>query len=248
MDSYALAMKQPSLTWMDARIGDFVVTSRHGCPVEVNALWYNALMIFSQIAVELQGDTEGTEQLAEKVKESFKACFLNEKGYLADVYTDENRQDNEVRPNQLYALSLPFSLLEKQEEEQVVAMVEEQLLTPLGLRSLSSQSTDFRPVYGGNAWSRDTAYHQGTVWAFLLGEYYLAYLKVNNRSEKAKKQVEKHISGLKDHFYNDACILGLSEIFDGKAPQHGKGCAHQAWSVAQLLRVILNEGLFGTKP
>ena len=238
--------EKTQLTWMDARVGDYVVTSRHGCPVEVNALWYNALMIFCYISRELDNDPKDTAELSEKVKESFHKKFMNADGYLHDVYLDDNRVDGSIRPNQIYALSLPFSLLNKKEEAAVLDVVEKHLLTNLGLRTLDQKNIDFRPTYGGNPWSRDTAYHQGTVWPFVLGEYYLAYLKAHDNSQQAKQFVKDHMLGLRDHFYEDSCILGVSEIFDGLKPGHGRGCTHQAWSVAQLLRVIFKAGLFDT--
>ena len=232
------------LTWMDARIGDYVVTPRNGCPVEVNALWYNALMIFDLLSDELGKKNTITPNLAQQVKKSFRKEFLNDKGYLNDMIYCGAEPDTSIRPNQIYAVSLPFPLLNTRESKSVINHVKKHLLTRYGLRSLSPQSRDFIGTYQGNQWSRDTAYHQGTVWPFLLGEYYLALLKTNNYSKKAKDEVETHILGLKDHFYKDGCIIGISEIFDGDKPKMGKGCSQQAWSVAQLIRVIFTAGLF----
>ena len=235
---------ETQLTWMDARIGDYVVTPRHGCPVEVNALWYNALMIFDFLSAELDNENTITPNLAQKVKKTFKKEFLNDKGYLNDLIKCGEEADQSIRPNQIYAVSLPFSLLNTKEGKSVISHVKKHLLTRYGLRSLSQQSNDFTGTYQGNQWSRDTAYHQGTVWPFLIGEYYMALLKTNNYSKKAKSEIETHILGLKDHFYQDGCILGISEIFDGTRPKEGKGCFQQAWSVAQLIRVIFTAGLF----
>ena len=238
---------QTQLTWMDARIGDHIVTPRNGCPVEVNALWYNALMIFDFIGNELGKKNMVTPDLAQKVKKAFKEAFLNDKGYLNDMAVPGSAPDQRIRPNQVYAVSLPFSPLSAKEAKSVTAVVKKHLLTRYGLRSLSHKSPDFRGTYEGDQWSRDTAYHQGTVWPFLLGEYYLAVLKTSNYSKKAKSEIEKHISGFKDHFYKDGCLMGISEIFDGARPGQGKGCMQQAWSVAQLIRVIFTAGLFGTR-
>lgn len=235
---------ETQLTWMDARIGDYVVTPRNGCPVEVNALWYNALMIFDFLSNELDTENTVTPGLAIRVKKAFKKEFLNDKGYLNDVIKCGAEADQSIRPNQIYAISLPFSLLTAAEAKSVIGYVKKHLLTRYGLRSLSQKDNDFIGTYQGNQWSRDTAYHQGTVWPFLLGEYYLALLKTNNYSKKIKSEIEAHILGLKDHFYKDGCILGISEIFDGARPNVGKGCFQQAWSVAQLIRVIFTAGLF----
>ena len=232
------------LTWMDARIGDYVVTPRDGCPVEVNALWYNALMVFDFVSDELGEKNTVTPGLASQVKKTFKKEFLNDKGYLNDLIKCGEAPDQSIRPNQVYAVSLPFSLLNTKEAKSVVSNVKKHLLTRYGLRSLNRQSNDYTGTYQGNQWSRDTAYHQGTVWPFLLGEYYLALLKTNNYSKKAKSEIEKHILGLKTHFYQEGCILGISEIFDGTKPKEGKGCFQQAWSIAQLIRVIFTAGLF----
>jgi glycogen debranching enzyme len=136
-------------------------------------------------------------------------------------------------------VSLPFSLLGKDAEKKVVAIVKAHLLTDFGLRTLSPEHADFKPVYAGDPWHRDTAYHQGTVWPFLLSEYITAYLKVQNWSEKAQKEALAMLEPLKKHFYQDQCILGISEVFDGNLPRVGKGTVQQAWSVAALIKVLL---------
>lgn len=226
------------LTWMDARVGDYVVTPRHGCPVEINALWYNALMIFNRFA-GLIGKTESRhDELAAQVKASFRKYFLNEQGYLNDVVIPGEYADDSIRPNQIYALSLPFPLLGKKAGGKVLRIVREQLLTPLGLRSLAPGHPDFAPVYGGDQWHRDSAYHQGTAWAYLLGEYWLAHLKINGFSAEARAEVQKMMGPLRRHFYEEGCIHGIAEIFDGAEPGETRGCIQQAWSVGMALKVL----------
>lgn len=227
------------LTWMDAKVGDYVVTPRQGCPVEINALWYNALQIYAQFVEQLGHSGKTFANLAEKVKKAFRQFFINEKGYLNDVVTPDGWADDSIRPNQIYAISLPFDLLTNKEAKAVLNIVEQYLYTDLGLRSLNPEHPDFKPMYGGDQWQRDTAYHQGTVWAFLWGEYALAYLKTNKYSAKAKKEIESKMAGLKRHFYEDNCLHGISEIFDGLNPASGKGCVQQAWSIGMLLKVLL---------
>ncbi len=226
------------LTWMDARVGDYVVTPRHGCPVEINALWYNALMIYNRFLDLLDSDEACFEELVERVKANFNKYFLNENGYLNDVIIPDEYVDNTIRPNQLYALSLPYPLLDKKTSDSVLKIVEEKLLTPLGLRSLDPVHPDFIAKYGGDQWHRDTAYHQGTVWSFLLGEYFLAYLKHHDFSKKAKAEVQKMMEPMQRHFYEEGCIHGIAEIFDGSEPQEGRGCVQQAWSIGMLLKIV----------
>lgn len=227
------------LTWMDAKVGDYVVTPRQGCPVEINALWYNALQIYAELAEHIGYSGKTFANLAEKVKKAFRQFFINDKGYLNDVVLPDGYVDDSIRPNQIYAISLPFNLLTSKEAESVLNVVKQHLYTDLGLRSLNPEHPDFKPTYGGDQWQRDTAYHQGTVWAFLWGEYALAYLKTHKYSAKAQKEIEAKMAALKQHFYEDNCLHGISEIFDGLHPASGKGCVQQAWSVGMLLKVLL---------
>ncbi len=230
------------LTWMDARVGDFVVTPRHGAPVEIQALWYNALRIYQYFAGTLQQPFEQFQEIADKLLLNFERTYVQGNGSLADVVdfsTVPPKIDVAIRPNQLYVVSLPFSLLGKDAEKKVVAIVKAHLVTDFGLRTLSPEHADFKPVYAGDPWHRDTAYHQGTVWPFLLSEYITAYLKVQNWSEKAQKEALAMLEPLKKHFYQDQCILGISEVFDGNLPRVGKGTVQQAWSVAALIKVLL---------
>ncbi len=226
------------LTWMDARVGDYVVTPRHGCPVEVNALWYNALKITLFFGDLLKKETPQYKTLLTQFEKNFKLKFWNKEGYLNDFITDET-VDTKIRPNQIYALSLPFTLLNKKEQAQVLETVKKHLYTPLGLRTLSPDDADFTPTYGGDQWHRDTAYHQGTVWPFLLSEYWQAYLKAEDFSEKSKAEMRASLATMEEHFYKKDCVLGISEIFDGLEPNQGRGTANQAWSVAAIIKLLV---------
>ena len=227
------------LTWMDARVGDYVVTPRHGCAVEINALWYNALKVYQNFGRILSLPEEISDKQLTTFEDTFKKYFLNEQGYLNDVVIPGDLVDDRIRPNQIYALSLPFALLSHKEAARVLEIVKNHLYTDLGLRSLSPNHPDFKPYYGGNQWDRDTAYHQGTVWAFLWGEYALAYLRVNKNTKKAKTVIQKQMKAFEQHFYQESCLGGISEIFDGLEPMDGRGCIQQAWSIGMLLLVML---------
>jgi predicted glycogen debranching enzyme len=235
------------LTWMDARVGDHVVTPRHGCPVEIQALWFNALRIYQYFAGALGRPYEKYRDIGDRLLANFGHFFMRPDGSLNDVIaikTSENERipvaDASIRPNQIYALSLPFSLLGREEEKKVLESVRRHLLTDFGLRTLAPDHPDFKGTYEGSPWHRDTAYHQGTVWPFLLGEYAAAFLKVNDWSEKAQKEAIALFEPLKKHFYQTDCILGVSEIFDGNMPGPGKGTVHQAWSVGAVLKALLD--------
>ena len=228
------------LTWMDAKIGDLVVTPRIGCPVEINALWYNALNIYSYFLAEITNKKdESITELSSKCEASFIKYFLNDKGYLNDVVIPTVYTDDSLRPNQIYAVSLPFSPLSTKQQQQVLKCVEEALLTPYGLRTLNIDDPNFRPTYKGDAFQRDTAYHQGTVWPFLWGEWAMAFLKINKLSKKAVAKVLEHAQPLQEHFYNEGCSFAIAEIFDGLEPNVGKGCVQQAWSIGNMLQVLL---------
>jgi predicted glycogen debranching enzyme len=234
------------LTWMDVKIGDHTVTPRFGCPVEITSLWYNALKVYQFIASLKNQEPEiEVKSIIEKIEKNFERSFWNEKGYLNDVYLSKGEVDEKIRPNQLYAFALPFPLLtDKEKQKKVCEVVKFHLLTPLGLRSLSPYDPAFRATYEGDQWSRDTAYHQGTVWAFPIADYMLALLEANDYSVESKETCRAIIDGFKDHFYTDTGIHCIAEIFDGEAPKEGKGCIQQAWSVAALLRVIDKAGLW----
>lgn len=229
------------LTWMDARIGDFVVTPRHGCPVEIQALWYNALKVYEAFAGLLKVENEtlaGVKDSLHRIENHFEKEFWNPAGYLNDVVMPWNSADSSLRCNQIYAVSLPFSPLDKDKQKQVVAVVEKELLTPCGLRTLATQHPDFKAEYGGDVWQRDQAYHQGTVWPFLLSEFVAAKLKTSSKTKKNIGEIEKLVRPLQKHFYEEGCLHGISEIFDGLHPEKGKGTVQQAWSVAALIRIL----------
>ena len=230
------------LTWMDAKVGDWIVTPRIGKPVEIQALWYNALGVMEALAIKF-GDSSSAEhfaEMAERAKASFNRQFWNEAaGCLFDVVNGDDR-DVSIRPNQIFAISLPHSMLNADQAKQIVAVVERELLTPVGLRSLSANDPDYIGIYQGDMRSRDGAYHQGTVWPWPMGAFITAYLKVNGQSKTARKQARKWIDGFQAHL-NEACLGQVSEIFDGDAPHLAKGCVAQAWSVAELLRVAVEE-------
>ena len=228
------------LTWMDARIGDVVVTPRHGCPVEVQALWYNALKTYQYFQSQLglnDALVNAVNDSIAKLELNFPTFFFNEKGYLNDVVLPATSVDDALRCNQVYAVSLPFSLLDRDRQKQVMDSVTEKLLTPFGLRTLEPTHPEFKPTYGGDVWSRDLAYHQGTVWPFLISEYAVAYQNVYGHHPQSKAHIESLLGALKNHFYNEGCIGGVSEVFDGLEPNNGKGTIQQAWSVSALLRI-----------
>lgn len=229
------------ITWMDARLHDKVFTPRNGCAVEINALWYNALMIYNELVVTSgQPEDKKLKALSAKCRREFNLCFWNEAGYLNDVWSP-GHTDTSIRPNQVFALSLPYSLLIKKREKLVLENISRHLLSPYGLRTLSPDHPDFKPEYSGDWYSRDESYHQGTVWPFLLPEYFSACLKVNGRTKKNKKEIAEFLRSLKDHFYENECLHGISEVFDGQDPQRGKGCAQQAWSISNLLKLLIEE-------
>ncbi|MES1215039.1 MAG: amylo-alpha-1,6-glucosidase [Bacteroidota bacterium] len=230
------------LTWMDARIGNWVVTPRMGKPVEIQALWYNTLKIFSELLKlnNQENDSCLVNASAEKAKQSFNDKFWYSKGnYLYDVIDENGNPNNELRPNQLFAISLPFALIEGEKAGAVIKVVEEHLYTSVGLKSLPKEDVHYVPVYGGDAYHRDSSYHEGTVWSWLLGPYVDAIMKVYGSKEKAQ-QVIKNFS----YHLNEGCIGSVSEIFDADEPHHPRGCVAQAWGVAEILRVIKEYRLY----
>jgi predicted glycogen debranching enzyme len=224
------------LTWMDAKVGDWVVTPRRGKPVEIQALWYNALCILADLR-KRAGNAGGAASLtarAKKVKDRFVEEFWNaEAGCLFDV-VDGERRDASIRPNQILALSLPHPLLPKDKAKAVLSVIEEKLLTPYGLRSLAPDDPAYRGRYEGDPSVRDVSYHQGTVWSWLLGPYADALIKTGGAVGKAKAR--KVIERLAPHL-REAGLGTISEIFDGDAPHAPRGCPAQAWSVGEVLRV-----------
>ncbi len=229
---------QTQLTWMDAKYDGVAFTPRCGKAVEVNALWYNSLCLLAQFYTDRNiENAEHYKSMADKVRTSFCELFWNEsKGYLNDCILPDGSADESLRPNQIFAVSLPFSPLSAHQQKSVVKAVQNQLLTPYGLRTLNVQDSRYKGVYTGPQQQRDEAYHQGTVWAFLLGPFVEGFLKVNGFSRKSKKKAAEFIQPLLQHLTKDGCLGSVSEIFDGDAPHKPRGCIAQAWSVAELIR------------
>jgi len=236
------------LTWMDAKVGDWVVTPRRSKPVEIQALWYNAICIMEELA-GCTGDESAKKRynsMAALTKWSFNRLLWNEKGgYLYDVING-GPPDASIRPNQIFAVSLPHSMLSPERAKQVVNVVEQHLLTPYGLRSLAPGDPHYRGRYTGDGASRDGAYHQGTVWPWLMGPFITAYIKINGGSEAARRQAELWLTPLKEHL-SDAGLGHISEIFEGDAPHGPVGCIAQAWSVAEILRATV-EDIYEIRP
>lgn len=235
------------LTWMDARIGDWVVTPRMGKPVEIQALWYNVLKIFAEL-LDLNGQNSDANIVnisAEKVKQSFAEQFWYKEGnYLYDVIDENGKPDATLRPNQLFALSLPYALIEKDKAKAILKIVIEKLYTPVGLKSLAPDDMHYVGVYGGDAFKRDSSYHEGTVWSWLLGPFVDAVMKIGGK--KAKSKAAMIIENFKYHL-NEGCIGSVSEIMDADGDHHPRGCIAQAWGVAEVLRVIQDHQLYDSK-
>ena len=225
-----------ALTWMDAKVDGWVVTPRRGKPVEIQALWYNALRLASAWGEELGEPETEFMAMASRAYDSFNARFWYEEGkYLFDIIDAEGGGDDpSLRPNQIFAFSLRFPILQERFWRPVLDAVSERLLTPVGLRSLDPRHKDYKPRYDGDLRARDAAYHQGTVWAWLIGHYYDASQRVYTNGEKGRSQLQ----GLETHL-RDAGVGTISEIFDAEPPYTARGCVAQAWSVAEVLRVLL---------
>ena len=224
------------ITWMDVRVGDWVATPRHGKPVEINALWYNALRIMESLCEKFDEDASAYRTRAEQVKESFNAKFWDSANQCLFDVVDGDEPDDHIRPNQVYAVSLPFSLLPEEQEKAVVALVEKELFVGCGLRSLAPDHPDYHGMYCGALAKRDAAYHQGTAWGFLLGGFFSAYMKVNHHSSSAAANAVRMLEPVRKHLTDSGCIGSISEIFDGDAPHNPRGCYAQAWSVGEVLR------------
>lgn len=264
------------ITWMDVRVGDWVATPRHGKPVEINALWYNALKVMEKLSMRYEGTADIRDSsvaapvsdndvsisnvaapvsdnnimtapdyatLAELVKSSFCQKFWwEEKGCLYDV-VDGDEPDDHLRPNQIYAVSLPFTMLSKEQETKIVSFVKEHLYIGCGLRSLTSDHADYHGIYCGSLPKRDAAYHQGTAWGFLLGGFLTAYAKVHDHSPECTKELLTLLEPVRHHLTDNGCIGSISEIFDGDAPHNPRGCYAQAWSVGETLRAYMQDVL-----
>ncbi len=237
--------KGQQLTWMDARIGNWVVTPRMGKPVEIQALWYNALCIYSAL-LQLNGETGAAGDfaaMAATVKDSFNKLFwYAEGGYLYDNIDENGNPDPSLRPNQLFAVTLPYEVMDDPAKAiSILNITEKELVTPVGLRSLPASDVHYVHQYGGDQWHRDAAYHEGTVWSWLLGTYVDAVIRLN--AGRGRVKAKKIIRAFQYHLA-EGCIGSVSEIFDADAPHHPRGCVAQAWAVAEILRVIKEYELF----
>ncbi|HEX6973526.1 MAG TPA: amylo-alpha-1,6-glucosidase, partial [Vicinamibacterales bacterium] len=231
------------LTWMDAKVDGWVVTPRRGKAVEINALWFNALKLMAGWVTEVEQHGADVSRYADldlethaaRARESFNARFwFADGGYLYDVVDGEHGDDTACRPNQVFAIALEHPVLDRARWEPVMNVVRERLLTPVGLRSLAPGHPDYKAKYYGDLRSRDAAYHQGTVWGWLIGPYIDAWLKVHpERTAEARAALD----GFKAHL-GEACVGSISEIFDAEEPYVPRGCIAQAWSVAEVLRSL----------
>jgi predicted glycogen debranching enzyme len=236
-----LACGEPGvqLTWMDAKVGDWVVTPRHGKPVEIQALWYNVLRIMQSLAVRFgePAAAEAAGELADQARGNFRALFWNEQiGCLYDVVDNVEKgevRDAAVRPNQILAVSLKHRMLEDADARRVLDVVERELLTPVGLRTLSPHDPQYRGRYQGDVVSRDSAYHQGTVWPWLMGPFLTAYARLRGGSEPAR-----WLAAFETQLQS-GCLGQIGEVADGDPPHTPRGCVAQAWSVAELLRAAV---------
>ncbi|GIW23151.1 MAG: glycogen debranching protein [Candidatus Sericytochromatia bacterium] len=236
--------KDIQLTWMDAKLKEDIFTQRGGKPVEVNILWFNALKIMELLSQRYNEDYLIYKELSLKVKNSIVKKYWNEEyNCLYDNINIDGSFDNSIRPNQIFAISLPFNIFDRDKETLILKTIEEHLLTPYGLRTLSPKDKKYIGKYEGNVFQRDSAYHNGTVWAWLIGPFITSFMKIYNDKEKALQLIKPLI----EHFNNDYGIANIAEIFDGDFPHKPKGCIAQAWSIAELIRCIY-EDIYSLKP
>ncbi|MDD6052068.1 MAG: amylo-alpha-1,6-glucosidase [Clostridiales bacterium] len=223
------------VTWMDVRVGEILPTPRHGKPVEINASWYSALRVMDALSSRLGLDRADYAALAQRVKTSFAAFWMADKGCLRDVLSG-TAADEQLRCNQIWAVTQPFPVLTPAQERAVVDAVHAHLYTPCGLRTLSPEDEQYHGVYAGPQSERDMAYHQGTAWVFPLGAYYLAYLRTHGGTVEAARAVREMLLPM-EATLREGCIGQLPEIYDGDVPAFSRGCFAQAWSVGEMLRV-----------
>ena len=231
------------LTWMDVKIGDWVVTPRHGKPVEVQALWVRALAVAAALAARFDESEYAAQCRQDRARatESFRARFwYRTGGYLFDVVDGPFGDDASLRPNQIYALALDDQLVTEAQAKQILPLVKERLLTPMGLRTLAPEDIRFCASYEGGVLERDSAYHQGTVWPFLLGPFVAAWVKTYGDHPTVRRDARMFLDGVLQHL-DDACLGQVSEIFDGQQPHRARGCVAQAWSVAEPLRALIED-------
>jgi glycogen debranching enzyme len=236
-------MPGTQLTWMDAKVGDWVVTPRHGKPVEIQALWVRSLEVGEALARKF-GEANYADRChndrSNAIASFHKRFWYEDGGYLYDVIDGPEGNDASVRPNQLYAISLVDELVPHDRALKILRLVQEQLLTPVGLRTLSPHDSRYRPRYEGGVLERDGAYHQGTVWPFLLGQFVTAWIKVHGKNPSTLKQARSFLDGISAHV-KEACLGQVSEIFDAEAPHRARGCYAQSWSVAEPLRALIED-------
>ncbi|HEV8182102.1 MAG TPA: amylo-alpha-1,6-glucosidase [Candidatus Angelobacter sp.] len=230
------------LTWMDAKIGDRVVTPRSGKPVEIQALWYNALRTMEDLAARFNDNDRRKKysSLAALASETFNRTFWNKDAQCLYDVINGGPPDESIRPNQIFAVSLHHSMLSQERARAVVEKVEKELLTPVGLRTLNRSDGQYRATYEGDQYSRDSAYHQGTVWPWLLGPFVSAYVRVNGGTAQARARAHDFLRGIEAHL-SEAGLGQISEIFDGDVPYRARGCFAQAWSVAEILRALCED-------
>ncbi|MGZ5430734.1 MAG: amylo-alpha-1,6-glucosidase, partial [Thermoanaerobaculia bacterium] len=236
------------LTWMDARVAGRPVTPREGKPVEIQALWFSALKVMENLAKSLDEPLLASRYrlMAARAKRSFSRQFWNATADCLYDVVDADGKNGAIRPNQLFAISLFHSMLTKEKAKSILAVVARELLTPYGLRTLSPKDPAYRGRYEGGPEERDAAYHQGTVWPWLLGAYATAFRRANGEGPKTAKAIHRLLAPLGDFVLGDG--LGqLPEIFDGDAPHRPRGCVAQAWSVAELLRAAVDEKVRKTR-
>ena len=231
------------LTWMDVKIGDWVVTPRHGKPVEIQALWVRALAVAAALAEQF-GESSYASQCREdraRATASFRDRFwYRTGGYLFDVIDGPTGDDASLRPNQIFALALDDQLVSEAQAKQILQLLKERLVTPVGLRTLAPEDIRFCASYEGGVADRDAAYHQGTVWPFLLGPFVTAWIKTYGESPAVRREARLFLQGVLTHL-DDACLGQVSEIFDGERPHRPRGCVAQAWSVGELLRALIED-------
>jgi predicted glycogen debranching enzyme len=244
VDDDGLLSHGPQLTWVDAAVAGKPVNPRAGKAVEVQALWYNSLRTLEFLANKFNEKGQGKEysQMAESARESFAEKFWStEKNYLFDVVSEHDRDDS-LRPDQIIAVALDFTMLDNAENEKIVDAIQYELLTPYGLRTLGRKNSRYVGVYAGDRGSRDKAYHNGTVWPWLLGPFTTAYLKVKGHTEFTSKYAMKNfLMPLFTRQILEAGLGTLSEIFDGDPPHLPRGCIAQAWSVAEPFRAYVED-------
>ena len=231
--------KDTQITWMDVKTNGIAVTPRFGKPVEINALWYNALRIMDILSKDANDPTDYLS-MAMAVKKSFNEKFYcQETGCLYDTI---DPYDKKVRPNQCFVLSLPFKVLDENYVKSTFDVITKELYNVYGLRSLSYKDPEFKPKYEGSLWDRDMAYHMGTTWGFLIGAYFDAYSYVNKKNPNVKEEIKEMVYKFKTHL-NEGCLNGIAEIFDGDIASRTRGCYNQAWSVGELLRAYYEDVL-----